>query len=160
MYQENGEAREKFYFVLEWLLAVTRRYPGPLRFGLAHINYEDPKLLGEIYGAKDAVQRLEEVTRSLRNALRKTDLVAREGLDFWIIVPFTDDKISDKIGYVLESASLAGLRIVERDISFFLLPLTDVPLNEDISVPELFAFLKENRNSLSRREIILPASTS
>ncbi len=160
MYHGNNEAREKFYFVLEWLLAVTRRYPGPLRFGLAHISYEDPKRLGEVYGAKEASLRREEVMESLRSALRKTDLVSREGIDFWIIVPFTDEKISDKIKYILESASLAGLGIVERDISFFLLPLTDIPLSEDVTPAELLAFLKENRSVLSHRDVTLPASTS
>lgn len=158
MYQENADAREKFLFALEWLLAVSRRYSGPLRFGLAHIGYENPKLLGDTYGAKLASQQLDEVLRSLKKAFRKTDLVARDGLDFWIIVPFTDEKISDKIKYILESVALAGLQIVERDISFFSLPLKDLPLSEDISPEELLAYLKKNHTSLAHREVRLPAT--
>ena len=162
MYQENAKARENFLFALEWLLAVTKRYAGPLQFGLAHISYENPKLLGATYGAKIASQHLDEVLGSLRKALRKTDLVTRDGVDFWIIVPFTpaDEKISDRIKYILETASLAGLHIVECDISFFSFPLNNVPLSEDISPVELLAHLKKNHASLAHREIILPATAS
>ena len=160
MYQENAEAREKFLFALEWLLAVTKRYAGPLQFGLAHISYENPKLLGATYGAKMASQQLDEVLRSLRKALRKTDLVTRDGVDFWIIVPFTpaDEKISDRIKDILETASLAGLQIVECDISFFSFPLNNVPLSEDVSPQELLAHLKKNHISLAKREVVLPAT--
>src|SRR5512144_650430 len=104
MYQEKIEAREQFLFALKWLLAVTERYAGPIQFGLAHIRYENAKLLGDTYGAQHASQQLDDVWQSLRKSFRKTDLVARDGTDFWIIVPFTDEKISDKIRYILESA--------------------------------------------------------
>ena len=159
MYQENSEAHKNFLFALEWLLAVTKRYAGPLQFGLAHISYENPKLLGATYGAQMAAQQLDEVLHSLRKTLRKTDLAARDGLDFWIIVPFTpdDEKISDKIKDIIEAASLAGLQIVERDISYFALPLKDIPLSEDASPLELLAYLKKNHASLAHREVILPA---
>ena len=162
MYQENSEAQKKFLFALEWLLAITKRHAGPLQFGLAHINYENPKLLGATYGAQMAAQQLDEVLYSLRKTLRKTDLAARDGLDFWIIVPFTpdDEKISDKIKYILESTSLAGLQIVERDISYFSLPLKDLPPSADASPLEFLAYLKKNHSSLAHREVILPASAS
>ena len=160
MHQDDIAAHERFLYTLEWLLEVTKRYSGPLRFALAHICYGNPKLLGETYGAQMASQKLDEVLHSLRNAFRKADLVARDGLDFWIIVPFTpdDEKISDKIKYILESASLAGLQIVERDISLFSLPISDLPLKENISALELLAYLKKNHTSLAHREVTLPAS--
>lgn len=158
MYQENVETREKFLFALKWLLAVTERYSGPLQFGLAHISYNNPKLLGETYGAQVASRQLDEVCLSLRKAFRKTDLVARDGTDFWIIVPFTDEKISDKIKYILESASLAGLQIVERDISFFSLPLGGLESSDELSAEDLLAYLKKNHSTLSHREVVLPAS--
>jgi len=41
--REENDAHEKFLFTLEWLLAVTRRYSGRLEFGLAHIDFENPK---------------------------------------------------------------------------------------------------------------------
>ena len=160
MRQKNAEAREKFLHTLEWLLAVTKRYSGSLQFGLAMISHVDPKLLGETYGAKKAVQQLDEGLYSLRKAFRTTDLVARDGLDFWILIPFpsADEKISDKIKYILESASLAGLQIVERDISIFLLPMNDASVSENITPLQFLAHLKANQATLAHREVTLPAS--
>lgn len=158
MYQEKIEAREQFLFALKWLLAVTERYAGPIQFGLAHIRYENAKLLGDTYGAQHASQQLDDVWQSLRKSFRKTDLVARDGTDFWIIVPFTDEKISDKIRYILESASLGGLQIVERDISFFSLPLDGIGPSDELSAEELLAYLKKNHTSLAYREVVLPAN--
>jgi len=160
MFQEDIDAREKFLFTLEWLLAVTKRYSGHLQFGLAHINYENAKILGETYGAQKASQQLDEVSHSLRKAFRKTDLVARDGVDFWILVPYTpaDEKFVDKIKYIIETASQGGLQIVERDISIFLLPQDAADLAEGISALEFLAYLKENHIAPARHEILLPPS--
>lgn len=160
MYKQNADARENFLFALEWLLAVTKRYPGPVQFGLAHIAYSNPKLLGETYGAKVAVQQLDEVLDSVHKAFRKTDLVMRDGAEFWLIVPFTaaNEKISDKIKYILESAKLGGLQIVERDISFFSLPLKGVAVKDDMPSVEFLDYLKKHHTSLADREAVLPPS--
>lgn len=160
MYKQNADARENFLFALEWLLAVTKRYSGPLQFGLAHFSYANPRLLGETYGAKSASQQLDEVLDSVHKAFRKTDLVMRDGTDFWLIVPFTaaDEKIADKIKYILDSAKLAGLQIVERDIAFFSLPLKGVAVNDDLPPADFLAFLKKNHTALANREAVLPAS--
>lgn len=158
MTQEDIEAREKFLFTLEWLLAVTKRYSGHLQFGLAHIDYENPGILGETYGAQKASQQLDEVSHSLRKAFRKTDLVMRDGVDFWILVPYTpaDEKLVDKIKYIVETASQGGLQIVERDISIFSLPQAAVDLGEDCSALEFLSYLKKNHIALARHEILLP----
>lgn len=160
MYKQNADARENFLFALEWLLAVTRRYSNPLQFGLAHISYSNAKLLGETYGAKKASQQLDEVLDSVHKVFRKTDLVMRDGIDFWIIVPFTsaDEKISDKIKYILDSANLAGLQIVERDISFFSLPLKGLSVKDDLPAEDFLTYLKKNHTALANREAVLPAS--
>ena len=160
MTQEDIEAREKFLFTLEWLLAVTKRYSGHLQFGLAHIDYENSRILGETYGAQKASQQLGEVSHSLRKAFRKTDLVMRDGVDFWVLVPYTptDEKLVDKIKYIVEMASQGGLQIVERDISIFSLPQDAVDLGEDYSALEFLAYLKKNHIALARHEISLPPS--
>ena len=161
MHPLDIEARDKFLFTLDWLLAVTRRSSGSFRFGLAHIGYENPKLLGETYGAKVASEQLDDVSHSLRKAFRKTDLVARNGSDFWIIVPFSPDveTINDKIRQISEMARLAGLQIVDRDIAFFVLPLNNLPLGEEYDVLEFLEHLKKNHVSLATREVVIPAST-
>lgn len=159
MSQEDFDARDKFLFTLEWLLAVTKRYSGGLQFGLAHINYETSRVLGETYGAQKAAQKLDEVSHSLRRAFRKTDLVAREGADFWILVPFaqSEEKLVDKIKYIVETASQSGLHIVERDISIFLLPNDAAKLDADSSALEFLDYLKKNHIALASNEVSLPA---
>lgn len=159
MSHEDLEARDKFLFTLEWLLEVTKRHSGGLQFGLAHVNYESPKVLGETYGAQKASQKLDEVSHSLRRAFRKTDLVARDGADFWILVPFTpaEEKLVDKIKYIIDSASQGGLQIVERDISLFLLPNDAAKLGENSTALEFLAYLKKNHIALASNELSLPA---
>lgn len=159
MSQEDFDARDKFLFTLEWLLAVTKRYSGGLQFGLAHINYETSRILGETYGAQKAAQKLDEVSHSLRRAFRKTDLVAREGADFWILLPFapSEEKLLDKIKYIIETASVSGLQIVERDISIFVLPNDAAKLDANSTALEFLDYLKRNHIALASNEVSLPA---
>lgn len=160
MSHDDIDAREKFLFTLEWLLAVTRRHSGGMQFGLAHVNYETPRLLGETYGAQRAAQKLDEVSHSLRNAFRKSDLVARDGADFWILVPFApaEEKLVDKIKYIVETASQGGLQIVDRDISIFLLPNDAADVDANSSALEFLSYLKKNHITLASHELSLPAS--
>lgn len=159
MSPDDIEAREKFLFTLGWLLAVSKRYSGHIQFALAHIDYEDPRTLGETYGAQKASQKLDEVSHMLRKAFRATDLVARDGVDFWVLLPYTpaDEKLSDKISYIIETASQSGLQIVERDISIFSLPYEKLDLGANCSALEFLGYLKRNRPALARGEVSLPA---
>ncbi len=159
MSHEDIEAREKFLFTLEWLLAVTKRHTGGMQFGLAHINYETPKVLGETFGAQRAAQKLDDVSHSLRRSFRKSDLVARDGADFWILVPFApaEEKLVDKIRYIIDTASQGGLQIVERDISIFLLPNDAAEVDASTSATEFLTYLKKNHITLARHELSLPA---
>lgn len=162
MFNDDIEAREKFLFTLNWLLAVTKRHSPNLQFCLAHINFENPRILGETYGAQKASQKLDEVSHLLRKAFRKTDLVARDGGDYWILVPYTppEEKLVDKIKYIIEIASQGGLQIVERDISIFPLSQHAVEHCEDCSALEFLSYLKKNHISLASHEISLPHSES
>lgn len=157
MFNDDIEAREKFLFTLNWLLAVTKRYSGDFQFCLAHINYKTPQILGETYGAQKASQKLDEISHALRKAFRKTDLVARDGGDFWILVPYSpSEKLVDKIKYIVETASQSGLQIVERDISIFPLSYQAIELCEECSALEFLSYLKKNHVAFASREISLP----
>ncbi|MCK9202159.1 MAG: diguanylate cyclase [Gallionella sp.] len=159
MHPEDIDASEKFLFTLEWLLAVKKRYSGQFDFALAHINYGHPSILGETYGAAIASQKLDEFSHALRKAFRKTDLVARYGVDFWILVPYTpvDEKLVDKIKYITETASQGGLQIVERDISIFALP-HDLIATEESSAEDFLKRLKKDHVVLAHQEVLLPQS--
>lgn len=158
MFSDDIEAREKFLFTLGWLLAVTKRQSANLQFCLAHINFENPDILGETYGAQKASEKLDEVSHLLRKAFRKTDLVAREGGDFWILVPYTppEEKLVDKIKYIIEIASQSGLQIVERDISIFPLSQHAVEHCEGCAPLDFLSYLKKNHITLASRQISLP----
>ncbi len=160
MFSDDIEAREKFLFTLNWLLAVTKRHSATIQFCLAHINFENPRILGETLGAQKASHKLDEVSHYLRKTFRKTDLVARDGGDFWILVPYTppEEKLVDKIKYIIEIASQGGLQIVERDISIFPLSQHTVEQCEECSALEFLSYLKENHISLASRAISLPHS--
>ncbi len=135
MQQEDLDAREKFLYTLEWLLEVTKRHSGPLQFGLAYIHYKDPKIFGERYGAKAAAQKLDDVSHNLRNTFRKTDLVARDGSDFWILVPYTPvtEKLVDKVNDMIQLASKGDLEIMAHDVFIFSLTQDAIKQCKDCS---------------------------
>lgn len=159
MLHEDVELFGKFLFTLEWLLEVTARHPGNIQFNLIHIDFGSPRILGDAYGAQEATVKLQEVLSSLRQTLRKSDLVARQGVDFWILMPQdpSRDGLPEKLQDIIEAASQSGLEIVERDISFFSLSDTHSELGLCCSGMDFLSYLKRNHTQLSRQEVVLPA---
>ena len=117
---DDIEAREKFLFTLDWLLAVNERHANAVEFGLLHVCFHDKQILGNVYGAQQAAKLLMGLAAKLRKEFRKTDLVARDGTDFWILIPYTDPStVTEKVGQLVEIASGDGLDVVDRDMAFF-----------------------------------------
>lgn len=120
---EDCNAWEKFLFALDWVLAVQARHATDLRYSLVHIRFHDRKTLGDTYGARDALDMLMRVATLLQHALRKTDLVARDGTDIWVLIPFvTHESVLAKVAQIVDIASAGGLDIVDRDLSVFTIP--------------------------------------
>lgn len=146
--QEDVLALDKFSHTLEWLLALQGRYPNLIQFGIIHVEFHNRQRLGQLYGAKDAMAMLTKLTSDLRQKFRKTDLVARLGMDFWILVPYTEpDTVTEKVHTLVELASQAGLGVVSRDVAVF--SHQDPVLQEAscCATPESFLlYLKRNRN--------------
>lgn len=159
MLQEDIEALDNLLFTLDWLLGVSARHFDSIKFGLAHIGFGNPSILGEAYGAQEASQKLDEVLHSLRKSFRKTDLVARDGVDFWVLVPYTaaSELLSDKIKGILESVPDSDLQIVERDISIFFWGDEGGGLSAGRTASEFLSYLAKNHTQLSRQEVALPA---
>lgn len=164
MSHQDHELREKFLFTLEWLLAVTERYTGHVQFGLIHIDFVNPRVLGDAYGAQEASKKLDEVLHCISKSFRKTDLVARDGVDFWILVPYTvaDGRLAEKVKDIIEIASQSGLHLVERDISIFSLPFNkrELDLEQNCSATEFLAHLKKNHIALANHVISLPPGSN
>ena len=122
MVLEDMYARERFLFWLEWLLALESRYSNILQSGLVRITLDRHDVFGLTYDAGDTALKLSEVKDCLKQAFRRTDLVARDGLNFWILTPFTQsDPVIEKIRKVIKTAPLNGLSIAKSDIDIFLL---------------------------------------
>lgn len=111
---------DRFLITLDWLLSMHARYPEHVDFGILHICFHGHRQLGHTYGAPTAFQILNELADSLRANFRKTDLVARNGIDFWILVPYTDPQtVCRKVSKLVEIAATKGLSVVDRDVSLF-----------------------------------------
>lgn len=157
---EDLEIRRSFMDTLEWLLALSLRYDSPIQFGLVHIDFGDRNELGEAYGAQEAAKELAELTGHLKSVFRKTDLIARNGTDFWMILPYTPatEKLYDKVIETLGAVDHDGLKVVNPEISVFDLPEHLSALQQQIETlgaPELLAYLKANRQSLARHTFCL-----
>lgn len=156
------EAKEHFVRTLEWLMAVIHRYASPIQFGLVHISHGSGNEISEAYGAREAVRQLVAVTESLRNAFRKTDLVARDGSDFWVIVPYTPatEKLYDKVVKILQDAQHDGLNIVDRETTIFSLPMDMDQLGIEpskLTALEFLTILKENKHRYASHHFRLPS---
>lgn len=123
MLHQDIDAREKFLFTLEWLLGLQSRYPEYMRFGLLHVEFQDPSQLGAAYGVHEAMKMLVGLTHALRHAFRKSDLVARDGMGVWILIPFTDPAtVVQKAEEIVRVGAENGLNIVEHLIRVYALP--------------------------------------
>lgn len=159
MVVEDIEIREKFLHTLDWLLAVlARRADSTPQFCLARVSYGSAQQIGAAFGAADAVKRLIDVTVSLRKSMRRTDLIARDGVDLWILTPYTPatEIITRKLKEVVDASAHKGLGVVDRDIEVFFLPQAGITLENDTKATDLLDTLRRNGSSLSMMKIVLP----
>ena len=158
--QEDLQALDRFLSTLDWLMAVHERNPTALHLGLIHVCFHNRQQLGAAYGARDAMEMLSNLSRQLRSAFRRSDLVARDGTDFWILVPYTNPiTVTTKVATLIEMASDSGLDIVDRDVAVFTLP--DPAIMENMafnSAAEFLSHLKQNRQIAFRWEHVIQAS--
>ncbi len=152
--QEDIVARDRFMFTLEWLMALLERHPTALQFGLIHVCFHDKESLGNAYGAKNAMEMLCHLAGELRRVFRKTDLIARNGTDFWILAPNTlPETVTEKVKQFVEVASQNGFDIVDRDIAIFDFPNAEIVNNKALDTPaKLLDHLKATRQITARWE--------
>lgn len=143
--KHDNQARTVFLNTLDWLLPVVGRYSDSFNFALVKIAFGSKNELGDAYGAPEATKQLIAVAADLQKSFRKTDLIARNGTDFWVIFPYTpfSENIYEKIVTVMEEAHHEGLNIVDREIAIFTSPF-DLSRQEKpiLSATELLDYLK------------------
>jgi hypothetical protein len=143
--ERDVEARDCFLYTLDWLLALHCRYARSLQFGLIHIAFCDPQQPGGQLDEHEAALLLVDLTQALQNACRRTDLVARDGVDFWILVPFSEpEHVADKVRAIVDAASATGLDLRERHIAVHYLPQETLADKAEAmqSASALLAYLK------------------
>jgi hypothetical protein len=115
----------RFIDTLDWICQVLVRHADDFNIALVKIAYGDDNSLGEAYGAPEALRQLSSLTHDLQNSFRKSDLVGREGTDFWILFPYTrvTDNVYDKLMDVLQGSAHNNLNIVQREVAIFELPV-------------------------------------
>lgn len=122
MVLDDLTAHDKFLVLLEWMLALEKRHADVLQPGLVHIRYDAQDIRDLTFGASDAAKKLSEVADCLKEAFRGTDLIAREGMSFWILTPFTQiDPVVEKVRQVMATAPQNGLGIAHSNVRIYLL---------------------------------------
>ncbi len=146
------EQRSRFLDTLDWLHHVLIRHANSLNIALVRIAYGTDNRLGETYGAPEALRQLAELTYDLKKSFRSSDLVGRDGTDFWIIFPYTpfSDNVHEKLKAVLQKSTHDNLNIVDREIAIFELPgiYEDKHIAVNDSV-ELIHYLKTHQSTLA-----------
>lgn len=155
--KQDVDAREHFLNTLQWLLAVVTRYSDHFNFALVKIAYGDENELGNAYGAVDASKHLTEVTQALQTIFRKSDLIARNGTDVWVLFPYTpfSENIYLKIREVIDSTDHEALHIVNRKIAIFTSPFKDNEKLPTDSAIETLNYLKENQSLMADHTFML-----
>jgi hypothetical protein len=114
--------RDRFLILLEWMLALEQRHSDALEPGLVHIAYDAVDVRDLTYGASDAASKLTEVLICLQQVFRGTDLITREGMNFWILAPFTQiDPVMEKVRKVLTTAPQSGLAIAHSNVKVYMM---------------------------------------
>ena len=161
MTNNDVKLREAFLNTLDWLLLVVSRYSENFNFALVKITFGSKNELGDAYGAPEASKQLIAMTADLQKAFRKTDLIARNGTDFWVIFPYTpfSENIYEKIVTVMEEAHHDGLNIVDREIAIFTSPF-DLSRQErpTLSANELLDYLKLHQTQFASHAFKFSAS--
>lgn len=158
--EKEIEARRFFFYTLEWLLALLNRYSSSIQFDLVLIELGSDDL-GETFGAQEALNQLAQLTTSLTNDFRKTDIITRYVTDYWIIVPYDSniEQIQTKIEDIFQASEHQKLRSINREISIFTLPMTSADAMRHLtSATEFLTYLKENKKNLAKEIYTLSAN--
>jgi hypothetical protein len=119
----DDQAWEKFLYVLDWLLALQARYAASLRHSLVCVRFHDEQTQIDTHGARITLNMVVSLAREIGQALRRTDLVARDGTTIWALIPFvTPETVLSKVAQIVDIAADQGLNIVDRDLSVFSVP--------------------------------------
>lgn len=101
---------EHFAHMTDWLLQWRKRDAG-MAFSLVLIDFSSPSELGNVLGAKYAMELIKRVGHEIDNALRSTDLLCRTHVSsFWVLLPNgLPDRVLQKLEPILAAARQDGM---------------------------------------------------
>lgn len=119
----NYASIDQLITVLDWLLN-QRADSAFSRFFLFRVGFEDPLVLGNTFGAADAMRRLNEFGVKLAGTVRRTDLVARALSEFLIAAPDCNpDMVCCRLCEIANTVEEFGLGVVECSVSAYKFPV-------------------------------------
>ena len=114
--------------VLAWL-ACQRPESIYAHFSLFRVGFENPQVLGNTFGAPDAMRRLNQFGNLLAATVRRADLVARDLTVFWILTSECNaDIVGCRLCEIVNGVYDFGLEVVDSSVGAYLFPLKDVNL--------------------------------
>jgi GGDEF domain-containing protein len=127
---------EQFAYLTDWLLNWRKRDAG-MAFSLVLIDFRNPAELGNVLGAKYAMELIKRVGHEIDTALRATDLLCRTHVSaFWVLLPNgAPDIVLQKLEPILAAARQDGMDATQLRIRKLVIP-GDVA--DDVSASELF----------------------
>lgn len=127
---------EHFAHMTDWLLHWRKRDAG-LTFSLVLIDFKSPSELGNVLGAKYAMELVRRVGYEIDSALRTTDLLCRTHVsNFWVLLLNCEpDIVLQKLEPILSAACRDGMDATQLRIRKLGIP-ADTP--SDVTAAELF----------------------
>jgi len=114
--------------VLEWL-TCQRPESVHAHFSMFRVGFENPQVLGNSFGASDAMRRLNQFGGALAATVRRADLVARDLTDFWIVTPECNaDMVGCRLCEIAGGVKDFGLDVVDCSVGAYLFPIKDVDM--------------------------------
>lgn len=114
---------EHFAHMTDWLLNWRKRDAG-LSFSLVLIDFRNPTELGNVLGAKYAMELIKRVGSEIESALRVTDLLCRTHVsNFWVLLPNgVPDIVLQKLEPILAAARQDGMDATQLRIRKLVVP--------------------------------------
>ena len=114
---------EHFAHMTDWLLNWRKRDAG-LSFSLVLIDFRNPSELGNVLGAKYAMELIKRVGSEIESALRVTDLLCRTHVScFWVLLPNgVPDIVLQKLEPILAAARQDGMDATQLRIRKLVVP--------------------------------------
>jgi GGDEF domain-containing protein len=127
---------EHFAHMTDWLLQWRKRDAG-MAFSLVLIDFRNPSELGNVLGAKYAMELIKRVGNEIDTALRATDLMCRTHVSsFWVLLPQgAPDMVLQKLEPILAAARQDGMDATQLRIRKLTIP---GEVADDVTAAELF----------------------